>query len=188
MRYVKVGSGWRLWVSCVRLCVSHALLQDSPVQLRVYMHVSKFYLRYFKLYTYDCKIHVHASGVHIQVSIISDWYSFACCNTHVVSTFILTICNDKPSLFSWICCGLIKQHVLCNLFKWPTRRHARFIVVAIANTMDLPERIMMKRASSHLVNRDYSMENAWVWFLFTSWVVSENEQVSTVNKFIFWYI
>jgi len=43
-----------------------------------------------------------------------------------------------------------KQHVLYNLFEWPTRRHARLIVLAIANTMDLPERIMMKRVSSRL--------------------------------------
>ena len=44
-----------------------------------------------------------------------------------------------------------KQHVLYNLFEWPTRRHARLVVLAIANTMDLPERIMMKRVSSRLV-------------------------------------
>lgn len=43
-----------------------------------------------------------------------------------------------------------KQHVLYNLFDWPTRRHARLVVLAIANTMDLPERIMMKRVSSRL--------------------------------------
>ncbi|XP_078353146.1 uncharacterized protein LOC144637932 isoform X2 [Oculina patagonica] len=43
-----------------------------------------------------------------------------------------------------------KQHLLYNLFEWPTRRHARLIVLAIANTMDLPERIMMKRVSSRL--------------------------------------
>ena len=46
-----------------------------------------------------------------------------------------------------------KQHVLYNLFEWPTRRHARLIVLAIANTMDLPERIMMKRVSSRLVRK-----------------------------------
>ncbi|CAH3156764.1 unnamed protein product [Pocillopora meandrina] len=43
-----------------------------------------------------------------------------------------------------------KQNVLYNLFEWPTRRHSRLIVLAIANTMDLPERIMMKRVSSRL--------------------------------------
>ncbi|XP_015769411.1 PREDICTED: origin recognition complex subunit 1-like isoform X2 [Acropora digitifera] len=44
-----------------------------------------------------------------------------------------------------------KQNVLYNLFEWPTRRHSHLIVLAIANTMDLPERVMMKRVSSRLV-------------------------------------
>jgi len=37
-----------------------------------------------------------------------------------------------------------------HIFDWPTHRHARLIVLAIANTMDLPERIMMNRVSSRL--------------------------------------
>ncbi|XP_060595750.1 origin recognition complex subunit 1-like [Ruditapes philippinarum] len=37
-----------------------------------------------------------------------------------------------------------------NVFDWPTKQHARLIVLAVANTMDLPERIMMKRVSSRL--------------------------------------
>lgn len=40
-----------------------------------------------------------------------------------------------------------------NLFDWPTRRHARLVVLAIANTMDLPERIMINRVASRLVRR-----------------------------------
>ncbi|XP_055077168.1 origin recognition complex subunit 1 isoform X2 [Periophthalmus magnuspinnatus] len=43
-----------------------------------------------------------------------------------------------------------KQGVLYNLFDWPTRRHARLVVLTIANTMDLPERIMVNRVSSRL--------------------------------------
>ncbi|XP_037079315.1 origin recognition complex subunit 1-like [Pollicipes pollicipes] len=43
-----------------------------------------------------------------------------------------------------------KQNVLYNLFDWPSRRHAQLTVVAIANTMDLPERVMMNRVSSRL--------------------------------------
>ncbi|XP_048832611.1 origin recognition complex subunit 1 isoform X3 [Brienomyrus brachyistius] len=43
-----------------------------------------------------------------------------------------------------------KQNVMYNLFDWPTRRHARLVVLAIANTMDLPERIMMNRVASRL--------------------------------------
>ncbi|XP_013420739.1 origin recognition complex subunit 1 isoform X2 [Lingula anatina] len=43
-----------------------------------------------------------------------------------------------------------KQNVLYNIFDWPTKPHARLIVLAVANTMDLPERIMMNRVSSRL--------------------------------------
>ncbi len=43
-----------------------------------------------------------------------------------------------------------KQSVLYNLFEWPTRKESRLVVLAIANTMDLPERIMMNRVSSRL--------------------------------------
>ena len=37
-----------------------------------------------------------------------------------------------------------------NLFDWPCRPGSKLVVVAIANTMDLPERIMMNRVSSRL--------------------------------------
>uniref|UniRef100_A0A3P9MXC4 Origin recognition complex subunit 1 n=1 Tax=Poecilia reticulata TaxID=8081 RepID=A0A3P9MXC4_POERE len=43
-----------------------------------------------------------------------------------------------------------KQNVMYNLFDWPTRRHARLVVLAIANTMDLPERILINRVASRL--------------------------------------
>ncbi|XP_045159455.2 origin recognition complex subunit 1-like [Mercenaria mercenaria] len=43
-----------------------------------------------------------------------------------------------------------KQDVMYNVFDWPSKQHARLIVLAVANTMDLPERIMMKRVSSRL--------------------------------------
>nr|XP_026690548.1 origin recognition complex subunit 1-like [Ciona intestinalis] len=43
-----------------------------------------------------------------------------------------------------------KQDVMYHLFDWPSHRHARLIIIAIANTMDLPERIMMNRVSSRL--------------------------------------
>ncbi|XP_021259947.1 origin recognition complex subunit 1 [Numida meleagris] len=43
-----------------------------------------------------------------------------------------------------------KQDVMYNLFDWPTQKHSKLIILAIANTMDLPERIMMNRVSSRL--------------------------------------
>ncbi|XP_037781612.1 LOW QUALITY PROTEIN: origin recognition complex subunit 1-like [Penaeus monodon] len=43
-----------------------------------------------------------------------------------------------------------KQDVMYNLFDWPCRPGSKLIVVAIANTMDLPERIMINRVASRL--------------------------------------
>ncbi|EDV23487.1 uncharacterized protein TRIADDRAFT_28013, partial [Trichoplax adhaerens] len=43
-----------------------------------------------------------------------------------------------------------KQHVMYNLFDWPNARYSRLIVLAVANTMDLPERTMINRVSSRL--------------------------------------
>ncbi|XP_010016261.1 PREDICTED: origin recognition complex subunit 1 [Nestor notabilis] len=43
-----------------------------------------------------------------------------------------------------------KQNVMYNLFDWPNQKHSKLIILAIANTMDLPERIMMNRVASRL--------------------------------------
>uniref|UniRef100_A0A8C3VUH6 Origin recognition complex subunit 1 n=1 Tax=Catagonus wagneri TaxID=51154 RepID=A0A8C3VUH6_9CETA len=43
-----------------------------------------------------------------------------------------------------------KQDIMYNLFDWPTHKEAQLVVLTIANTMDLPERIMMNRVSSRL--------------------------------------
>jgi len=43
-----------------------------------------------------------------------------------------------------------KQSVLYNIFDWPSKPNGKLIVIAIANTMDLPERVMMNRVSSRL--------------------------------------
>ncbi|XP_072725059.1 origin recognition complex subunit 1 [Ciconia boyciana] len=43
-----------------------------------------------------------------------------------------------------------KQNVMYNLFDWPNQNHSKLIILAIANTMDLPERIMMNRVASRL--------------------------------------
>lgn len=43
-----------------------------------------------------------------------------------------------------------KQDVMYNLFDWPSRPGSKLIVVAIANTMDLPERVMINRVASRL--------------------------------------
>ncbi|KAJ2851337.1 Origin recognition complex, subunit 1 [Coemansia brasiliensis] len=42
------------------------------------------------------------------------------------------------------------QSIMYNFFDWPHRPHAKLIVVAIANTMDLPERMLHHKVSSRL--------------------------------------
>ncbi|CRL02301.1 CLUMA_CG015252, isoform A [Clunio marinus] len=43
-----------------------------------------------------------------------------------------------------------RQDVVYNILNWPNLNAARLIVVTIANTMDLPERVLMGRVSSRL--------------------------------------
>jgi origin recognition complex subunit 1 len=42
------------------------------------------------------------------------------------------------------------QSVMYNFFNWPNLRHSRLIVLAVANTMDLPERTLSNKISSRL--------------------------------------
>ena len=42
------------------------------------------------------------------------------------------------------------QGVMYNFFNWPQLRHSRLIVLAVANTMDLPERMLSNKISSRL--------------------------------------
>lgn len=43
-----------------------------------------------------------------------------------------------------------KQNVMYNFFNWPTYQHSHLIVIAVANTMDLPERLLSNKISSRL--------------------------------------
>ncbi|EFN83643.1 Origin recognition complex subunit 1 [Harpegnathos saltator] len=43
-----------------------------------------------------------------------------------------------------------RQDVIYNLLDWPTRVSAQLVVITIANTMDLPERVLMGRVTSRL--------------------------------------
>ena len=46
-----------------------------------------------------------------------------------------------------------KQKVLYDMLEWPTRKNARMAVIGIANTMDLPERVLPRLGSRLGVNR-----------------------------------
>ena len=43
-----------------------------------------------------------------------------------------------------------KQEVIYNFFNWPNQSHSKLIVLAIANTMDLPERELSNKINSRL--------------------------------------
>ena len=43
-----------------------------------------------------------------------------------------------------------KQNVMYNFFNWPTYNTSKLIVIAVANTMDLPERVLSNKISSRL--------------------------------------
>lgn len=43
-----------------------------------------------------------------------------------------------------------KHKVMYNFFDWPSREQSQLIVIAIANTMDLPERMFNNRVASRL--------------------------------------
>ncbi|XP_050484402.1 origin recognition complex subunit 1 [Bombus huntii] len=43
-----------------------------------------------------------------------------------------------------------RQDVVYNLLDWPTKSTAQLVVITIANTMDLPERVLMGRVTSRL--------------------------------------
>lgn len=43
-----------------------------------------------------------------------------------------------------------KQGVMYNFFNWPTYPKSKLIVIAVANTMDLPERVLSNKISSRL--------------------------------------
>jgi hypothetical protein len=47
-----------------------------------------------------------------------------------------------------------RQDVVYNLLDWPTKAASRLVVLTIANTMDLPERLLMGRVTSRLVSCD----------------------------------
>ena len=43
------------------------------------------------------------------------------------------------------------QDVVYDLFDWAATEEARLSIIAIANTLDLPERVLKQRVSSRLV-------------------------------------
>ena len=46
----------------------------------------------------------------------------------------------------------MRAQVLYNLFEWPTRPGARLAVIGIANTLDLPERLLPRIACAAILS------------------------------------
>ena len=51
-----------------------------------------------------------------------------------------------------------KQDVVYNFFNWPTLVGSKLVVIAVANTMDLPERVMTGRVRSRLGKSSTNLE------------------------------
>jgi hypothetical protein len=57
--------------------------------------------------------------------------------------------------------------VVYNFFNWPTLVGSKLVVIAVANTMDLPERVMTGRVRSRLGKSSTATEAAGInifWF------------------------
>ena len=64
------------------------------------------------------------------------------CSPKSSDPFVVLIVDELDSLQT------SKQDILYHLFDWPSRPSSKLVVIAIANTLDLPERIMDKRVVS----------------------------------------
>lgn len=64
------------------------------------------------------------------------------CNTNPI--FSVVLMDELDQLLT------TKQDVVYNFFNWPTLVGCKLVVVAVANTFDLPERVMSGRVRSRL--------------------------------------
>jgi len=63
---------------------------------------------------------------------------------HRIAPFSVVLMDELDQLMT------TKQDVVYNFFNWPTLVNSKLIVLAVANTMDLPERVMTGRVRSRL--------------------------------------
>ena len=54
-----------------------------------------------------------------------------------------------------------KKDVIYNFFNWPTLIGSKLVVIAVANTMDLPARVMTGRVRSRLGIRLHQTWKLW---------------------------
>lgn len=63
----------------------------------------------------------------------------------------LIIMNLCISLFKLDLLNTKKQEIVYDIFNWSANEESLVSVIAIANTLDLPERLLSQRVSSRLV-------------------------------------
>lgn len=78
-----------------------------------------------------------------------------------------------------------KQEVIYNFFNWPNQPHSKLIVLAIANTMDLPERELSNKINSRLgsnrINFTPYDKNQLIEILTNRLEGLENASITTTN-------
>lgn len=63
---------------------------------------------------------------------------------HCLNCISVVLMDELDQLFT------SKQDVIYNFFNWPSLARSKLIVIAVANTHDLPERVMTGRVRSRL--------------------------------------
>ena len=68
----------------------------------------------------------------------------ACDSARLTQTFSIVMMDELDQLLT------TKQDVIYNFFNWPTIAQSKLIVLAVANTMDLPTRVMSGKVRSRM--------------------------------------
>ncbi|CAO1625623.1 unnamed protein product [Sympodiomycopsis kandeliae] len=75
------------------------------------------------------------------LSLLSKHYSSS---SHSIGGTTIVLMDELDQLLT------SRQDVMYNLFNWPSAKNSRLIVIAVANTMDLPERTLNAKVASRL--------------------------------------
>lgn len=68
----------------------------------------------------------------------------------VMSVHMIRICSSIVLMDELDQLVTPKQDIIYNFFNWPNLNNSKLIVVAVANTHDLPERVMSGKVRSRL--------------------------------------
>ncbi|GEQ69816.1 hypothetical protein JCM33374_g3491 [Metschnikowia sp. JCM 33374] len=98
------------------------------------------------------KLYEHVSGIKVTPSnaslLLEEYFSRETLDTDRKPLIVLV--DELDQLVTK------NQKVIYNFFNWPTYQHSRLIVLAVANTMDLPERALSNKIASRLGLRRFA--------------------------------